>query len=158
MIAELTASLTILKGLPTGYNKDLQDDKTILFTVFDTLETLLPAVTGSVATLQISVERCRAAIDPAMLATDVADFLVRAGVPFREAHGMVGRLVRAAEERGTSIDLLPAEVFLEVSDRFAEADIPALFDALTSLSARAGVGGTAPAAVASQLESLQARL
>jgi argininosuccinate lyase len=158
MIAELTAALTILKGLPTGYNKDLQDDKVILFGLFDTLETLLPAVTGSVATMEIVRERCRGAVDAAMLATDVADFLVRAGVPFREAHGMVGRLVRAAEETGTSMDRLPREVFLEVSDRFESADIQALFDPVASLSARAGVGGTAPEAVRRQIETLRASL
>ena len=158
MIAELTASLAILKGLPTGYNKDLQDDKTILFSVFDTLETLLPAVIGSVATMEFRVERCRAAIDPAMLATDLADFLVREGVPFREAHGMVGRLVRAAEESGSTIDQLPPEVFTGVSDRFATADLPALFDPLSSISARASAGGTAPDAVARQLEALRSGL
>ncbi|HEX6068248.1 MAG TPA: argininosuccinate lyase [Longimicrobiaceae bacterium] len=157
MIAELTASLTMLKGLPTGYNKDLQDDKVILFTVFDTLETLLPAVTGSVATMEFAVDRCRSAVDAAMLATDVADFLVRSGIPFREAHEMVGKLVRAAEETGTSMDRLPREVFVEVSDRFADADIQRLFDPIAALAARSGVGGTAPDAVRRQIEELRAQ-
>jgi argininosuccinate lyase len=157
MIAELTASLTMLKGLPTGYNKDLQDDKVILFTVFDTLETLLPAVTGSVATMEFAVDRCRSAVDAAMLATDVADFLVRSGIPFREAHEMVGKLVRAAEETGTSMDRLSREVFVEISDRFAGADIPRLFDPVAALAARSGVGGTAPHAVRRQIEELRAQ-
>jgi argininosuccinate lyase len=156
LIGGLTSALTMLKGLPTGYNKDLQDDKITLFTAFDTLETLLPAVTGSIATMEVSIERCRAAVDPAMLATDVADFLVREGIPFREAHGMVGRLVRSAEELGTSIDQLPRETFLEVSDRFATVDLDQLFDAHASLSARGGVGGTAPRAVRAQIAELRA--
>lgn len=158
LIGALTTGLVMLKGLPTGYNKDLQDDKITLFTAFDTLETLLPAVTGSIATMEVVSERCAAAVDPAMLATDVADFLVRAGVPFRTAHEMVGRLVRAAEERGTSIDRLPAAVFEEVSEAFVGADLAQLFDPLASLAARAGVGGTAPSAVRRQLEELQAQL
>jgi argininosuccinate lyase len=158
LIGELTAMLTMLKGLPTGYNKDLQDDKVILFTAFDTLETLLPAVAGSVATMEISVERCRAAVDSAMLTTDVADFLVREGIPFREAHEMVGRLVRAAEDLGTSIDRLPHDEFVKVSGRFANVEIDRLFDAHASLAARAGVGGTAPGAVKAQIAELRAQL
>jgi argininosuccinate lyase len=158
LLGTLTGFLAILKGLPTGYNKDLQDDKVILFTAFDTLETLLPAVAGSVATMEISVERCRAAVDSAMLTTDVADFLVREGIPFREAHEMVGRLVRAAEDLGTSIDRLPHDEFVKVSGRFANVEIDRLFDANASLAARAGVGGTAPGAVKAQIAELRAQL
>lgn len=158
LIGGLTAALTMLKGLPTGYNKDLQDDKITLFTAFDTLETLLPAVTGSVSTMDVVVERCASAVDPAMLATDVADFLVRSGVPFRTAHEMVGRLVRSAEESGTTIDRLAPSVFEEVSEHFAGADLGQLFDPRSSLAARAGVGGTAPAAVRRQIEELRGQL
>lgn len=158
LIGALTAMLSMLKGLPTGYNKDLQDDKATVFGAFDTLETLLPAVTGSVATLEILVERCRAAVDPAMLATDVADFLVREGTPFREAHELVGRLVRAAEEQETTIERLPREVFEDISDAFRGADLARLFDARTSLEARSGVGGTAPASVRRQIDELRERL
>ena len=155
LIGALTTALTMLKGLPTGYNKDLQDDKATLVSAFDTLETLLPAVTGSVGTMEVLRERCAAAVDPAMLATDVADFLVRAGVPFRQAHEMVGRLVRAAEESHTTIDLLPPAVFREVSPVFEGADIERMFDPHASLGARSGPGGTAPAAVRDQIASLR---
>jgi argininosuccinate lyase len=93
-----------------------------------------------------------------MLATDLADFLVKSGVPFREAHGLVGRLVRAAEELGTPLDRLPAEIFEKVSAHFAGADLTALFDARRSLEARAGVGGTAPTAVADQIAGLRSLL
>jgi argininosuccinate lyase len=154
----LMGVLTLLKGLPSGYNKDLQEDKAAIFDAFDQLESLLPAVRGSVASLEIDGARCAAAVDSAMLATDLADFLVKSGVPFREAHGLVGRLVRAAEELGTPLDRLPAEIFEKVSAHFAGADLPALFDARRSLEARAGVGGTAPTAVADQIAGLRSLL
>ncbi|HYW08118.1 MAG TPA: argininosuccinate lyase, partial [Longimicrobium sp.] len=106
LIGNLTGILAVLKGLPSGYNKDLQEDKEALFDTFDTLDALLPAVSGTVRTMELDVERCGAAVDAGMLATDLADFLVRAGVPFREAHGAVGRLVRTAEETGRAVNEL----------------------------------------------------
>lgn len=158
LIGGLMGVLTLLKGLPSGYNKDLQEDKAAIFDAFDQLASLLPAVRGSVATLEIDAARCAAAVDSAMLATDLADFLVRSGVPFREAHGLVGRLVRAAEELGTPLHGLPHEVFEGISPYFARADLPALFDARRALDARAGTGGTAPSAVREQMAALRARL
>jgi argininosuccinate lyase len=158
LVGDLVGTLTLLKGLPTGYNKDLQEDKEALFDAFDTLESLLPAVTGSVATLEVDTARCGAAVDAAMLATDLADFLVKSGVPFRAAHGLVGRLVRAAEELGTPLDRLPREVLTGVSPHFAEADLASLFDARSALEARASTGGTSPHAVAEQMAALRGRL
>jgi len=158
LIGDLTAVMSLLKGLPTGYNKDLQEDKEILFSVFDTLETLLPAVTGTVSTMEFNAERCAAAVDAAMLATDLADFLVRSGVPFREAHGLVGRLVRAAEELGCPLSELPRETFTRVSPAFAQADLEALFDPRKSLEARRTPGGTATASVQEQIASLRQQL
>jgi argininosuccinate lyase len=158
LIGDLVGTLTLLKGLPSGYNKDLQEDKEALFDAFDTLESLLPAVTGSVATLEIDVARSAAAVDAAMLATDLADFLVKSGVPFRTSHGLVGRLVRAAEELGTSLDRLPREVFTGVSPHFAEVDLPSLFDAHAALEARGSAGGTSQPAVAEQMAGLRGRL
>ncbi|HYH82745.1 MAG TPA: argininosuccinate lyase [Longimicrobium sp.] len=158
LIGGLTGVLATLKGLPSGYNKDLQEDKQALFDALDTLESLLPAVAGSVRTMEIDTARCRAAVDSAMLATDLADFLVKRGVPFREAHGIVGRLVRAAEELGCGLDALDARYFTQLSPAFAGADFQALFSAEQALQARAGVGGTAPDAVAEQIISLRALL
>jgi argininosuccinate lyase len=158
LIGELVALLTTLKGLPSGYNKDLQDDKTALFSAFDTLEALLPAVTGTVREMEIRTERCAAAVDSAMLATDLADFLVKRGVPFREAHEMVGRLVKAAEALSQPLSALPRETFLQVSAHFAEVEIGSLFDARAALEARSGVGGTAAAAVQRQIRTLRAGL
>jgi argininosuccinate lyase len=157
LVGGLTATLTLLKGLPTGYNKDLQEDKELLFDAIDTLETLLPAVIGSISSMEISVKRCAAAVDSGMLATDLADFLVRKGVPFREAHEAVGRLVRAAEERDCALNELPAEIFVEISPSFRHADLGTLFDPVAALAARGTPGGTAPDAVRDQLKALLSR-
>ena len=154
LLGGLTAVLTLLKGLPSGYNKDLQEDKEALFDAFDTLEALLPAVAGAVRTLEIDAARCAAAVDAAMLATDLADFLVRLGTPFREAHEQVGKLVRASETLGCPLDRLPAEVFARVSPHFAGVEVDSLFDTRSALEARRSVGGTAPAAVRKQLAAL----
>ena len=155
LIGNLTGILSVLKGLPSGYNKDLQEDKEALFDTVDTLEALLPAVTGTVRTLTLNRERCAAAVDAGMLATDLADFLVRAGMPFRDAHHAVGRLVRAAEEQECSVSELDREIFLEVSPLFADADFAHLFSPAASLAARAGIGGTAPDAVNEQIAALR---
>jgi argininosuccinate lyase len=155
LIGNLTAILSVLKGLPSGYNKDLQEDKEALFDTFDTLEALLPAVSGTVRTMELNAERCAAAVDAGMLATDMADFLVRRGMPFREAHGAVGRLVRTAEETGCRVDALDRRVFLEASPHFAEADFALLFSPAASLAARSGIGGTAPDAVVEQIGALR---
>nr|MDQ3388586.1 argininosuccinate lyase [Gemmatimonadota bacterium] len=93
LIGDLTGILATLKGIPSGYNKDLQEDKEALFDAMDTLEALLPAVTGTIRTLELDAGACAGAVDPGMLATELADFLVRTGVPFREAHSVVGGLV-----------------------------------------------------------------
>jgi argininosuccinate lyase len=157
LIGELTGFLALLKGLPSGYNKDLQEDKAALFAALDHLELLLPAVAGTIRTLELDAGRCAGAVDSGMLATDVADFLVRQGMPFREAHGAVGRLVRAAEELGVPLRELPREVFERVSAHFAAADLEALFSPGASLTAREQVGGTAPQEVREQLKKLRAR-
>jgi argininosuccinate lyase len=158
LIGNLTGILAVLKGLPSGYNKDLQEDKEALFDTFDTLDALLPAVAGTVRTMELDVERCGAAVDAGMLATDLADFLVRAGVPFREAHGAVGRLVRTAEETGCAVNELDRAIFIQASPHFADADFTRLFSAEASLAARSGVGGTAPDAVLEQIAALRSRL
>ncbi|HEX2201845.1 MAG TPA: argininosuccinate lyase, partial [Longimicrobium sp.] len=155
LIGGLTSILTVLKGLPSGYNKDLQEDKEILFDAVETLELLLPAIAGAVRTMEVDAARCAAAVDAAMLATDLADFLVKRGMPFREAHGAVGRLVRAAEELGCGIDALEPRWFVQVSPLFDGVHLPDLFSASAALTARAGTGGTAPEAVAEQVARLR---
>ncbi|MDR0787106.1 MAG: argininosuccinate lyase [Gemmatimonadota bacterium] len=158
LIGGLMLMLTVLKGLPTGYNKDLQEDKEALFDAVDTLETMLPAVAGTIRTLRFNAPRAAAAIDPSMLATDIAEFLVRGGVPFREAHEMVGRLVRAAEEAGCSLAELPRDSFLAVSPVFESAELTKLFDPAQAVQARASVGGTSPESVRAQINALKLQL
>src|SRR5467141_2682939 len=107
LLGDLVALLTTLKGIPAGYQKDLQEDKALLFDAFDTLAVVLPAVTGALASLGVDPERMRAALDASLRATDLADLLVEAGVPFRESHALVGNLVREAERAGVPIDRVP---------------------------------------------------
>jgi argininosuccinate lyase len=157
LIGHLTGLLTVLKGLPSTYNKDLQEDKEPLFDAFDTLDHLLPIVTATVRTLHLNPDAMRRALDDAMLATDLADYLVLRGVPFREAHHLAGRAVRAAEARGVSLAALTADEYAAISDRFG-ADVHTVYDFVVSVARRASAGGTAPAAVYAQLEQAEAWL
>src|SRR5205807_479662 len=110
LLGDLVALLTTLKGIPAGYSKDLQEDKALLFDACDTLAVVLPAVTGAIASLGVDPERMRAALDASLRATDLADLLVEAGVPFRESHTLVGKLVREAERAGVPLDRVPQAV------------------------------------------------
>ncbi len=150
LIGSLVTLLTVLKGLPSAYDKDLQEDKEPLFDAVATLELALPVAAGAIATATFNTDRMRAALDDAMLATDVADYLVDRGVPFREAHKIVGILVREAEVRATVISQLPYDVYRAASDVFAE-DVLDVFDADRSAASRSVPGATAPESVAAQL-------
>jgi argininosuccinate lyase len=150
VIGHLTGLLTTLKGLPTAYNKDLQEDKEGLFDAIDTLKMELPIATGVVRTLKVNGERMTATLDEAMLATDLADYLVRQGVPFRQSHHLVGEAVRRAEELGVSLEELDLRAYQAISPAFAE-DVYEVLDFERSVEARAAEGGTAPAAVREQV-------
>lgn len=150
LLGSLTGLLATLKGLPSGYNKDLQEDKEALFGAFDTLQVLMPVMTAVVRTLTINADAMRAALDPAMLATDLADYLVRRGMPFREAHHVSGQVVALAEARGVRIDTLTLADLQTVSALF-EADVVAVFDFEAAVAQRRAPGGTAPDAVREQL-------
>lgn len=151
LVGNLTGCLTLLKGLPTGYNRDLQEDKELLFDTVDTLELTLPAVAGALRTAAFQPEAMSEALDSQLLATDLADYLVRRGVPFRDTHEIVGRLVRRAEENGLGLMDLPEDVFREAHPAFGP-DVGEVFDWLRSVDARDGVGGTSRRSVAAQLE------
>ncbi len=103
LIGNLTGLLATLKGLPSTYNKDLQEDKEALFDSVDTLTLLLPVITAIIRTLKLNPDKMRAALDPDMLATDLADYLVKKGMPFREAHRVAGRAVVLAAEQGVKL-------------------------------------------------------
>jgi argininosuccinate lyase len=153
----LSGLLNTFKGLPSTYNKDLQEDKEPLFDTADTVETLLPALIGLVVTMRFNTAQMRAGLDEGMLATDVADYLVARGVPFREAHGIVGRLVRRSLEVNVPLSKLPLADYQRVSAVFAE-DVYAVFDFAASVARRNSVGGTAPQAVRAQIAEAQAWL
>lgn len=152
LIGHLTGLLTTLKGLPSTYDKDLQEDKEPIFDAFDTLAMVLPVMAGLVGTLRLHAARMAAQLEPGLLATDLADYLVKRGVPFREAHGIVGQVVRVAEEKGVPITSLAIAELQAVDGRFNE-DVGAVFEIKTALSNRAVTGGTAPARLREQLEA-----
>jgi len=151
MVGHLVGLLTTLKGLPSAYNKDLQEDKEALFDAVDTLALELPVAEGVVRTLRVNGERIAAALDDCLLATDLADYLVRKGVPFRESHHLVGQAVRRAEELGVSLKELDLAEYRLIHPSFDE-DVPAMFDFRRSVAARDTEGGTAPDAVRAQME------
>jgi argininosuccinate lyase len=150
-LGSLVAMLGTLKGLPSGYNKDLQDDKRALFDAVDHLLLVLPAVSGAVAEITFDHTRMRAAVSSAMMATDLADYLVSKGATFREAHEAVGGLIRMAEQRECELSELGADVFSEVNPLFAD-DAMEWLDPLNSIARRDLPGGTGPEAVQTQLE------
>ena len=157
VLGDLVSLMGTIKGLPSGYSKDLQDDKRAMFNAIDMLLLVLPAVAGAVAELRFIRERMRAAVSSAMMATDLADYLVRRGATFREAHGAVGSLVRQAEEAGIELDQLPVERFTEAHALFGAAARDAL-GADASLNARNIAGGTGPEAVREQVTQAHAAL
>jgi argininosuccinate lyase len=157
LVGLLTGLLAMLKGLPSTYDKDLQEDKQPVFSAYDTLMALLPVLAGAIRTLVVHPERMRAGIDAAMLATDLADYLVAQGVPFRQAHSLTGQAVRLASECGKPLDKLTLSEFQSISPAFAE-DVYGVFDPMQSVSRRCATGGTAPEAVKVQLQLARALL
>jgi argininosuccinate lyase len=154
LTADLAGLLGVMTALPLAYNKDLQEDKVHLFDAVDTVDLLLPAMTGMVGTAHFRADRMTAAASGGFLAaTDLADHLVRLGWPFRRAHEAVGRLVLACLERGVGLEDAGAE---EVAAAGLEGvELPAL-TAEASVEAKATSGGTARAAVLDQLDSARA--
>ena len=158
LIGNLAGLLATLKGLPLAYNRDLQEDKEPVFDSVETLEVLLPAFTGMVATLTFHTDRM-AALAPQgfSLATDVAEWLVTQRVPFREAHEISGSLVSFCEQRGLELDQPSDADYLSISPHLT----PGVRSVLTvsgSIGSRTGAGGTAPERVAEQLAALTRRV
>lgn len=155
LIGNLTGLLATLKALPLAYNRDLQEDKEPVFDSVDTLEVLLPAFTGQVATLTFDAARmAELAPQGFSLATDIAEWLVREGTPFRVAHELAGACVRRCEELGVELHELTDEQFAAIDPRLT----PAVRTVLTvegSVSSRRGRGGTAPERVGEQLAELR---
>jgi argininosuccinate lyase len=162
LIGNLTGLLATLKALPLAYNRDLQEDKEPVFDSVDTLEVLLPAFTGMVATMRFDTERLEELAPQGFaLATDIAEWLVKQGVPFREAHELAGACVRVAEDRGVELWDLTDDEFAGISPHLAGPTNGNVRDVLSvagSIASRDGRGGTAEARVREQLAELEARL
>ncbi|KAG7356576.1 argininosuccinate lyase [Nitzschia inconspicua] len=142
-----------LKGLPRAYNKDLQEDKVPLFEAVDTVKDCLAIATGVIVTMKPNPEMLKKALSPEMLATDLADYLVRKGVPFRETHHISGACVRLAEEQKVSIDTLTLEQLQAIDSRF-EADVTKVWDYEVSVERKSSIGGTCKASVLKQIDDI----
>jgi argininosuccinate lyase len=157
VIGNLVQALTMLKGQPLAYNKDNQEDKESLFDSVDTILITLRVVAAMIPTLTFDAERGRtAALANFALATDIADYLAKKGVPFREAHEAVGALVARCEREGKTFEDLTLEDFKDAHAAF-EADVREI-DVDASLAARDVPGGTAPNRVQDAREAARARL
>ncbi|WP_285726336.1 argininosuccinate lyase [Psychromicrobium xiongbiense] len=158
LIGDLTGLLATLKGLPLAYNRDLQEDKEPVFDAADTLELLLPAVSGMIATLTFNTARMQELAPLGFaLATDVADWLVRQGIPFRDAHELSGAAVKLAESRGVELwDLSDAD-YASISEHLT-GEVRSVLSTQGSLESRNAQGGTAPSAVLDQRAALEAQL
>jgi argininosuccinate lyase len=154
LIGLLTGLMSTLKGLPSSYDKDLQEDKAPVFQATNTLLSILPVMAAALRTITVKPERMRSAIDSTMMATDLADYLVEKGVPFREAHSLAGRVVRAAGEGKVRMEELPLEVYQSISPVF-EADVVQVFDPLESINKRNTVGGTSLQSVKNQISKIK---
>jgi len=156
-IGDLSTLLSTLKGLPSGYNKDLQDDKRVLFDAVDTALLVLPAVAGALQEIRFNAKRMRAALSSSMMATDLADYLVEKGATFREAHSAIGSLIRESERDGCDLDGLPLASFKAAHPLFGDDALDWLEPA-RSVARRDVPGGTGPTAVKAQLRSAREAL
>ena len=151
LLGYLTGLLATLKGLPSTYDKDLQEDKVPVFAAFDTLMALLPVMAKALRSITVHAEKMEAAIDATMMATDLADYLVKLGIPFREAHALTGQAVKLAMEKGKSLDELTILEF-QASHPDFDQSVYQVFDPRVSIARRKAIGGTAPEAVKEQIK------
>jgi len=150
--------LTTLKGLPMSYQRDLQEDKEALFAAHDQVANMLAVAVGAVAATKFNADRLKAvASNPALLATEAADYLVHKGIPFRQAHDIVGKVLREAEKQNISWTALPLEVLKKISPAF-EADFARSLSVEAALAAKKVPGGTAPESVSEAIANLERSL
>lgn len=155
VFGSLAGFMMSLKSIPSTYNKDMQEDKEPLFDCMLTVEHSILIATGVISTLTPDAKKMKESLSMDMLATDLADYLVRKGVPFRETHHISGECVREAEVTGLSgIDQLTMDQFKKIDERF-EADVFDTFNFEQSVERRDAIGGTAKSAVLKQLDSLK---
>lgn len=157
VFGQLSGLMMTVKGIPSTYNKDLQEDKEPLFDAVETIQRSLQIATGVVSTMNIFPERMRAALTPDMLATDLAEYLVRKGIPFRETHHISGSAVRLSEEKKCSLSELSFQDLKGLSDAFEE-DVEKVWAMEESVERRDAVGGTSKRAVLEQCERIEKQL
>ena len=153
LIGLLTGLLSTLKGLPSTYDKDLQEDKAPVFQTTDTLLAILPVLAAALRTITVKPERLHNAIDASMMATDLADYLVEKGIAFREAHAMAGKVVRAAGEKHMGLEKMPLKEYQAIGP--FKADVYQVFDPVKSIQKRNAIGGTSLQSVKNQLAEIQ---
>ena len=158
VFGDLTSLLTTLKGIPLAYNKDMQEDKEAVFDAYDTVAASLRVSATVLQNISVNHERARAASQTGyMNATELADYLVRKGMPFREAHEVVGKVVRRALEKGLELEQMRLEDLREFSELVGE-DVFAALSLEQTLGSKSQTGGTAAAAVAIALQAARDRL
>uniref|UniRef100_A0A8V5GX95 Argininosuccinate lyase n=1 Tax=Melopsittacus undulatus TaxID=13146 RepID=A0A8V5GX95_MELUD len=157
VFGRLAAILMVLKGLPSTYNKDLQEDKEAVFDVVDTLNAVLQVATGVISTLQINKENMERALSPEMLSTDLALYLVRKGMPFRQAHIAAGKAIHLAETKGIPINKLTPDELKNISPLFG-SDVSQVFNFFNSVEQYTAMGGTAKSSVSAQIDHLREQL
>ena len=156
LLGLLTGLLATLKGLPSTYDKDLQEDKAPVFQATDILMAILPVIAAALRTITVKLERMRSAIDSTMMTTDLADYLVNKGIPFRAAHAMAGKAVRMAAEGSVSLEEMPLEMYQAIGP--FGADVYQVFDPIKSIEKRNAVGGTSLQSVKKQIAKCRTNL
>jgi argininosuccinate lyase len=154
----LTGFLTTMKGIPTSYNKDLQSDKEALFDSFDTTSSLIQIMSGVIETLKIDENKMKQSLSIDMLATDLAYYLVRKGMPFRQAHSVAGICVAEAEKRECSINELSIGELKNISHLFDQDDIQKVYNFEQSVEQYTSQGGTAKASIVEQINHYKNKL
>jgi argininosuccinate lyase len=157
LLGLLTGLLATLKGLPSTYDKDLQEDKPPVFAAFDILNGILPVISTALEKLTVDADRMERTIDATMMATDLADYLVIAGIPFREAHALAGQTVRMAHQKGESLQNLTLTEFQSIHSIF-DQKVYQVFNPRESIARRKAIGGTAPEAVKVQIRKAKERI
>ncbi len=157
LAGNLVSLLTTVKGLPTGYQRDLQEDKEPVFDTLDTLHLVLPVMEGVIRTLEIDRDQMSRALSPDLLATDLAEYLVRKGVAFRNAHGIVGQVLRKASEKGVAPGELTVSELREFSPLFDDG-VAEVWDYQKSVERRDSEGGVSLRAIDEQIQKAAQRL
>ncbi|MDA0811759.1 MAG: argininosuccinate lyase [Verrucomicrobia bacterium] len=158
LYGNLMSLLTLLKGLPMTYNRDLQEDKEPLFDSIDTIRMALDVFAEMVAAMKVNESvTLKAASDPFLLATDLADYLVKKGVPFRNAHEVIGQLTAHSLKSGIAFQEIPLETYRSFSGAF-EQDLYSVLNVTTALKARKGIGAPSPSNVANELKKWKRQL